>query len=353
MRCLESKFKEDLSNEENLTVSNGQVVIRSRSWTAAEVIDLVGVKDDAGKNLLFDELFDDWLAEYKERQIEHADDILRQFELEDRFLLLSEAHRAHTVMPFVGAGLSMPSGYPGWTHFLRKQRRQTAILEADLDALLAQGQYELAAQQIANARGVAFNEAVDGAFGCSRDLCGPVEMLPYVFPDSVVTTNFDNALERSYQNADKPFTEKLTGADSHQIRRRMLADERILLMLHGKATSGRNRILTQGEYDLHYTNGATLASTIHALCDSHNLLFLGCSLTVDRTLTAIKAKVEEVGHDNLPRHYAFLQEPATEELRLQRQDELAECHIYPIWYPADTHDESIEALLVKLHEASQ
>ncbi|MFJ9534977.1 SIR2 family protein [Herbaspirillum sp. NPDC101396] len=353
MKWLEARFKEDLSSEENLAVSNGQVVIRSRSWTAAELIDLIGVQDENGKNLLLDEMFDDWLAEYKERQIELADDILRRFELEDRFRRLSEAHRAHNVIPFVGAGLSMPSGYPSWTRFLQKQRKQTAISEVDFEALLEQGEYEQAAQQIANAQGVAFNEAVDNTFGCTRDLHGPIEMLPYVFPDSVVTTNFDNTLDRIYQNAGRPFTEKLTGADSHQIRRQMLAECRILLMLHGKATSGRGRILTQMEYDQHYIDGVTLASTIHAICDSRNLLFLGCSLTVDRTLAAIKARVAEVGHDNLPRHYAFLEEPETEQIRIRRQAELAECHIYPIWFPAETHNESIEALLVKLQEASQ
>ena len=353
MKWLEARFKEDLSNEENLAVSDGQVFIRNRSWTAAELVELVGVRSDTGSNMLFDELFDDWLAEYKERQIELADEILDRFELQDRFRRLTEAHRARTVMPFIGAGLSIPSGYAGWTNFLRKQRRQTEITEAQLEALLAAGEYEVAAQQIADAQGAAFNEAVDSTFGCTRDLCGPIELLPYIFPDSVVTTNFDNSLDRVYHNAAKPFTEKLTGADSNEIRRMMLAEARILLMLHGKATSGRGRILTQEEYNRHYTNGVTIASTIHALCDSRNLLFLGCSLTVDRTLSAIKTRVQQVGHEGLPKHYAFLQEPKTDEMRFQRQRELADCHIYPIWYPADTHNESIEALLVKLHEASQ
>lgn len=353
MKWLEARFKENMSNEENLTLSKGQVFIRHRSWTAAELVELVGAHDNFGKNLLFDELFDDWLAEYRERQIELADGILRRYGLEDRFRRLSEAHRVRKVMPFVGAGLSIPSGYPGWTHFLRKQLRDTAIAEADLELLITQGEYEQAAQKIAAELGAAFNEAVDSTFGCTRDLCGPIEMLPYVFPDSIVTTNFDNSLDRVYQNAETPFTEKLTGADSHEIRRMMLTEGRILLMLHGKATSGRGRILTQEEYDQHYTNGVTLASTIHALCDSRNLLFLGCSLTVDRTLSAIKTRVQQVGHEGLPKHYAFLQEPATDELRLQRQRELADCNIYPIWYPENTHDESIEALLVKLHEAGQ
>jgi len=123
-------------------------------------------------------------------------------------------------------------------------------------------------------------------------------------------------------------------------------------MLHGQATSGRDRILTKQEYDRHYSDGNTLKKTITALCNSKHLLFLGCSLTVDRTLACIREYVKEEGHDRLPKHYAFLAEPNSDEKRLQRHQELSECHIYPIWYPKDTHDESIEALLIKLHEAS-
>jgi len=83
------------------------------------------------------------------------------------------------------------------------------------------------------------------------------------------------------------------------------------------------------------------------------LLFLGCSLTVDLTLTCIQEYVNEEGHDHLPKHYAFLAEPDLDEERIQRQKKLSECHIYPIWYPQDAHDESIEALLVKLREATR
>lgn len=107
------------------------------------------------------------------------------------------------------------------------------------------------------------------------------------------------------------------------------------------------------EYEVHYTNDNTLDKTIKAICNTQNILFLGCSLTVDRTLGAMRAYMNEEGHDNLPKHYAFLAEPDSEEKRIQRQKALAECHIYPIWYPQDTHDESIEALLIKLREAAR
>lgn len=352
MRFLYDTFREELSDENNLFIKDGQVVIRFRSWTAAEIVELARKPD--GKNEVFDEIFADWLQERVESKLEMADEILEKHDQQDRFLRLIEAHKVGGVMPFIGAGLSMPSGYPGWTSFLRKQRRQTLISEDDLEALLKVGQYEEAAQLIADAQGVAFSEAVDNSFGCTREpLAGAVGLLPYIFTGSVVTTNFDNVIDRSYNNADCAIMEKLSGCESEEIRRLLALNVRFILMLHGKATSGKGRILTKSEYDTHYIDGNILKKTIKALCDSKSLLFLGCSLTVDRTIAAIKEYVTEEGHDYLPKHYAFLEEPDSEEERITRQDELATCHIYPIWYPQKTYDESIEALLTKLREDTQ
>jgi hypothetical protein len=65
-------------------------------------------------------------------------------------------------------------------------------------------------------------------------------------------------------------------------------------------------------------------------------------------LVALREHVEEVGHENLPRHYAFLAAPDSEQARIARQQELVDFHIYPIWYPKGMHDESISALLLKI-----
>lgn len=273
MKYLYDSFKEELSDESNLFIKDGQVIIRYRSWTAADIVELARKAD--GTNEVFDELFADWLREREERQFEQADEILKKYDQQDRFLRLTEAHRAGSVIPFIGAGLSIPSGYPGWTNFLRKQRRQTSISEETLESLLSHGQYEEAAQLLFDAQGAAFNEAVDSSFGCTRKpLTGAAGLLPYIFTGSIVTTNFDNVIELSYHDADKPFTEKLSGSDSQEIRRLLAADARFILMLHGKATSGRGRILTQSEYDAHYIDGNTLHKTMKALCDCRSLLFV-------------------------------------------------------------------------------
>ncbi len=353
MKYLQDTFKAELSDDCNTRVEDGIVYIRSRYWSAVDILELARTAD--GRNDVFDELFDEWFNERVENKCIEAKEILDKLDQQDRFLRLIEGYKDGNVMPFVGAGLSMPSGYPGWTHFLRKQWDQTTFHESDLNELLANGRYEEAAQTLADFfKDALFSETIDRTFGCSRDLlAGASGLLPYLFTGSVVTTNFDNVIERCYENAGLTFPDKLSGYESDIIRRMLLSNQRFLLKLHGKAISGKGRILTKSEYDLHYTEGNTLNKAVKALCDSKSLLFLGCSLTVDRTISVIKDYVTEQGHENLPKHYAFLEEPDTKEERIKRNGDLAACHIYPIWYPQYLHDESIEALLMKLYSATK
>src|SRR5690606_28403356 len=100
-----------------------------------------------------------------EELIESAQNILDEFGLQDRFGKLKEVFGRGAVVPFVGAGMSVPSGYPGWTAFLKQQIRETAIDPDEFDKMLRAGQYEDAAQSLSDALGPAFNEAVENAFG--------------------------------------------------------------------------------------------------------------------------------------------------------------------------------------------
>lgn len=353
MKYLQDTFKAELSDDSNTRVEEGIVYIRSRYWSAVDILELTRTAD--GRNDVFDELFDEWLQERIENKCSEADEFLDKLDQQDRFLRLIEAHKDGNVMPFVGAGLSMPSGYPGWTHFLRKQWVQTLLPVSDLDELLANGRYEEAAQTLADFfKDALFSETIERTFGCSRELLvGAAGLLPYLFTGSVVTTNFDNVIERCYEIAGLMFPEKLSGNESDMLRRMLSSNQRFLLKLHGRAISSKGRILTRSEYDLNYSGDNTLNNTIKALCDSKSLLFLGCSLTVDRTIAVIKDYVTEQGHGNLPKHYAFLEEPDTREKRIKRNGDLADCHIYPIWYPQHSHDESIEALLMKLYSSTK
>lgn len=341
MDYLRTLFTQALVQEHNFYMEDGRVYIRGYHWSPEEVIEGMLDKDVA------ENAFQDWVAERNEELIVNADDFLESFEVKDRFRMLSVAHNNGLVTPFVGAGLSISSGYKGWTDFLQQLKRQTNRTAEEVDNLITDGKYEEAAQLLADSLGPAFNEAIESAYGHPPDLMGPVEYLPYVFATCVITTNFDDILKRCYENANCPFDDVIPGYQAQQLPRAVASGRKLLIKLHGTSTTGHGRVLTAAEYEAHYDNANTFDKIIEVF-SSRTLLFIGCSLSVDRTLRHLKQYIDEKGHDNVARHYAFLENPGSSNKRNTRRDQLAECNIYPIWYPEGMHDESIEALLTKL-----
>ena len=191
MKHLRPIFADALAQEQNLFVEKGRVHIRNKHWAPDEILE--GLLDTDA----YDDLFLDWVQERKEELIESAKTILDDNGLQDRFGNLKEVYARGAVVPFVGAGLSVSSGYPGWTAFLKQHIRETAIDPEEFDQILCAGQYEEAAQRLADALGAAFNEAVENAFGRSREIFGCVQLLPHVFDSCVITTNFDGVTKRA------------------------------------------------------------------------------------------------------------------------------------------------------------
>lgn len=339
MEYLRACFHDELSSEANLSIDEGgQVSIRGRHWRPDEIL-------QAMSPAIYSEVFEEWLDDRKQALLGAAESILKSFEQLDRFETLKGTYKRGALIPFVGAGLSESSGYPGWKSFLLRLRKQTAVPEDQFLAQLGRGEYEEAAQALADALGVGFNEEVENAFGVDRDLVGPVQLLPYVFDSAVITTNFDSVLKRCFDNADRAFDETIPGHEGQELPRLLGVNRRLLIKVHGRAMTGVGRVLTANEYDAAY--GEHLPAVVEAFC-SRPLLFLGCGLSVDRLLSEIRRFVETKGHDRVPRHYAFLSAPESEDARIARKSELAQFNIYPIWYPPGEHDDSIEALLYRL-----
>ena len=296
----------------------------------------------------YTESFNDWLQQRQRDNLNRANEILALYDNRTRFQKLKEIFTRGAIIPFVGAGMSMPSGYPGWESFLYQALDETTVNRDAFGRTIAEGQYEEAAQMLNDALPAGcFLEKVENEFGGNREICGAVQRLPLIFKQAVVTTNFDNVLTRCYKDAKLNFEADLLGPNAKELPRALGENKRVLVKLHGEASSSNNRILTKCEYDNHYKDGQALEIAISAI-SNRTLLFLGCSLTIDRTIKCLRCIVKRQGHENSPRHYAFIKLNEGED-RLARRDQLATANIYPIWYTED-HDESIEALLEKLAE---
>lgn len=340
MEHLRKQFHEELD-------SDGDIVIAGDTFVRHDILN--GLAPETYKIA-----FEEWIENRRERMIEKADEILSLYDNRNRFETLRKTFQAGSMLAFVGAGLSMPSGFPSWTKFLYDLCNESHVKVDDLKAALKKGLYEEAAEMLYRDLGATlFNENVHTTFGRSLPPLGPINYLPRLFPaSSLLTTNFDDLIEEIYKGEGcQGFDKIVCGKVIAEVSRLMTAGSRVLVKIHGKCDEIADRVLTFGEYEAAYSDGRALKLFFNHVMFGRSMLFLGCSLATDRTITTMKQLVSEYGSGNLPRHYAFLELKSSDD-RVARKRELADANIFPIWYGEGEHDESLEALFLKLLEAS-
>ena len=295
--------------------------------------------------------FDFWLnEEWKPRQYELREELLSYSGNRNRYRDLKDAVRRQQVVPFVGSGMSVPSGLPTWSDFLIKISEFTSHSLSDLQELLCSSSFEEAADLLAsgtNPRLLAERIEHDLRIDDSRDIDGPIGLLPRLFPNLVITTNLDDVLVCLYELCDSPFGHVASGARIAEYRQIKGPTEKILLKLHGDCGRQEGRVLLSAEYEASYAPGKVVHDELILIYQQNSLLFLGCSLGPDRSVSLIEsiANLDK----NMPKHYAFLAKPGTDADRIGRENFLTARGMYPIWYDLP-HNEAIAALLDGLNE---
>jgi hypothetical protein len=259
-----------------------------------------------------------------------------------RFEELKRSCQRGFVIPFIGAGMSKSAGCPDWTTYLL-DLCDDAHLDRDAmsQRLKQQGDYEGVMNDLVIALGEnRFNLDFERDFAIANEITGAVTLLPKLFDNSVITTNFDRVLERVYENAGVPFVEKVTGrGNTSAFFRAIPAGERYLLKLHGNLDNANERVLNLGEYDAAYGNDGNIhfqspiPKLLKRLFTSYSFLFLGSSLSSDRTIQTFMRVAQDEGQENLPHHYALLACPNDAAERQSIEQRLANAHISPLWFP--------------------
>lgn len=275
-----------------------------------------------------------------------------------RFDELKRSCQRGFVIPFVGAGMSKSAGCPEWKEYLLNLCTDAALDPAAMRVRLEEnGDYEGVMNDLATKLGVnRFNLDFERDFKTPDKITGAVTLLPKLFDNSAITTNFDRVLEKAYEADAKSFVEKVTGrGQASAFFRAIPAGERYLLKLHGNLDNAAERVLNKAEYDAAYGNDGNIHDTccipkiLKRLFTSYSFLFLGCSLSADRTIQTFMKVAQQEGSDTLPHHYAILASPSDAAKKQTLDDRLAAAHISPIWFP-EGEFQSIEEILQLLME---
>lgn len=337
MEYYRQRFIEELNEE-------GDIEVRGLTFLRHDVLQM----DPDG----YAAVFGDWVSQDKSSSINRAERFLRENRCFTRFQTLQRRIHQQAVLPWIGAGMSCSSGMPLWGNFLIQSCADGPELTEEIARLIQAGLYEDAAQRVSEFMTPnVLDEEIENVFGNRfPNVAGPVQLLPSLFSQGCVTTNFDYVLEEVYRASNHgDFNHQIVGDQLREAPRRYADDRHCLFRIHGAARQRAGRVLTRQEYDTVYRNDVLLADVLNSLVGQKSMFFLGCSLTVDRTLQALSDLKMQAGVQN-SRHYALLPLPPTGD-RHQRRLHLNAADIHPIWYPNDgEHDQHIEDILLALME---
>ena len=297
----------------------------------------------------------------RERLLQRAEDVLGRYRFNNKRLDdLTTAHSRGLVAPFVGAGLSDPCGLSRWGDLLCDLAEGAHLDRADVIAFLDRGEYEEAAEWlIAQYDADWFDTAIEAELLRKVRLRGPVLLLPDLFDGCLLTTNFDQVIEATYEQAGKPIFQRTLAGQAGTFEKALdgLGDTPNLFKVHGDVEIRSGRVLTRSGYDAEY--GPTLDFSLdiprrlEAAYAARRLLFLGCSLLNDRTVRLMEAITSQSGSASRVDHFAVLPAPVDKAAVRAREHHLVNrCRIHPIWYPLDVPDPhgAVEALLTELAE---
>jgi NAD-dependent SIR2 family protein deacetylase len=264
------------------------------------------------------------------------------------FIQLVDLMAAGAVVPFVGAGISASAGFSSWKDHLRRQGKTAHMAAERIEELLASGAYETVLEEIeaVHGREVFINEIRDEF---SRNLTIPdvVWRISELFTDTVITTNYDRLLEQSFETGEAGRVQVINGLNALE---QPDPKKITVIKLHGDIREPKRCILSKKQYDEAYGNGSlNLHKPIPKLLAYHyknsSLLFLGCSLSNDRTVQVFRKIKEGMGEEEeTKQHFSIEQAPETPEEIAQRNAELATLGITPIWFEKGRY-ELVESML--------
>ena len=260
------------------------------------------------------------------------------------------------LIPFIGAGLTQ-FAYCSWPKALETlSNKLTNSANAQKVADLINSKRYLEAAQLL--------EDFRAPVNLARDLAGifstgkleqkrgklpqePISLLPYLFPELVLTTNFDETLETVYREGGHPFQTVFLPGHPELLRQLMRqGGVRGLFKLHGTVTGElieyEKIVFTRAQYDLHYGKDSPLTCELKACFEKRMMLFLGCSLENDRTMELLQEVIQSGDS-----YYAVIScEPSERDEKIRQ---LGEKHIRAILYEKGRH-EAVRVILEHLLE---
>jgi len=264
-----------------------------------------------------------------------------------RFDQLVDYFKKGTVVPFIGAGVSVAGGFPTWKDHLRQQGRTAGIDSHHVEELLEDGELETIIQEIESLRGRdVFVQEIRDVFSRTGELTDITLRIAELFTDTIITTNYDRLIEQSFDTGEENNVQVINSMNALE---RPATNKITIIKLHGDFKHPNKCILSKNQYDEAYgAREVDLSIPIPKILKYYYrnscLLFLGCSLNKDRTIQVFQEVKNKIGDEDRPQHFSIEQAPESEEDIVERNAYLSNYGITPIWFEKGQFD-FVESIL--------
>jgi len=212
-----------------------------------------------------------------------------------------EALGSGDVAVFAGAGLSRAAGYVDWRALLKDIATD---LKLDIDRetdLIAIAQYHLNEKRSRGRLNQAIVEELAGSAAPTRTH-RIIARLPI---PTAWTTNYDQLLERSFEDAGKIVDLKLTQENLAHTRR---GRDVVLYKMHGCVTQPHEAVVTKDDYEQYERRRPLFVESLKGDLIAKTFLFLGFSFT-DPNIDYILSRVRVLLGANVREHFCVMRMP--------------------------------------------
>jgi hypothetical protein len=217
---------------------------------------------------------------------------------------------------YVGAGMSIGAGYPGWPALLEhligiavRLRDVTVEHAKELQALVSKNDgntFLMVAQELSDRMGRErlLDEIADLYSDDGKAPTANHTLITQISFDLAITTNYDRLLERSYaQPGHLPSV--YTHSQAPNFVDALWKKKFFILKAHGDIAHKQDMVLTERDYRDIVFRSIGYQSALSAIFTTKSVLFLGVSLT-DPETRLLLAYLHDAFHGSGARHYALV-----------------------------------------------
>ncbi|MDI1443668.1 SIR2 family protein [Polyangium sp. 6x1] len=204
---------------------------------------------------------------------------------------------------FVGAGLSMAAGLPGWGKLLDGMARELGLDVGKEHDLVLVAQFYV--NRHAGSRSH-LESLVRRTFDREVMIPDNHRILARLPIGHVWTTNYDEILEGAWRQAGKAFDVK---SKSRDLTTSDPDADAVLFKMHGTASQPSEIVLTKDDYELYPRSRPGFLDILGSDLTTRTFLFLGLSFT-DPNLGHVLSTLRRSFEDGARRHYAILKRPS-------------------------------------------